>query len=475
MTRLLLKIESSQKKLSIISFSFFSAWLLSVPFEGQILYARINNSGVDKELLFILAIFANFLGLFICGFFVKRQDSAKVTMIISLVVCITGSLIFFLPFSMLWYLAITAISFFSGLLVASWGFYYKAYSELKDRFKTAADVIIYSNILMIFLSVLTTITSAFIALGTSIVLLIAALLLTFRLDGRPNDKASKTIRSAEQNSVSSLILKPLLFLYVFILIITINSGLMYRVVNPVFDYLAPLTNYYWAIPYILALVILRNLPKRFNQSYILYIALAMVGLAFIAFMRLDRSFASYLVIDTLMLGAFGIFDLFWWSVLGGFLDYSKMPARIFGVGLSMNVMGIFLGGIIAKRFIGIESDYATTSVIALIVIFIVLIMLPLLNTQLTRVLRNHVFLNHLDSRVESEQQKTFAESELDKQLTEKEKEVVQLLLRGYTYKGISEKLHISENTMKFHIKNIYQKLHINNKMELIRMFSDNKK
>ncbi|KUO58093.1 MAG: hypothetical protein APF84_16805 [Gracilibacter sp. BRH_c7a] len=475
MTKLLLGIGLRQKRLSIISFTLFSAWLLSVPFEGQILYARINNSGVDKELLFILAIFANFLGLFICGFFVKRQDSAKVTMIISLVVCIAGSLIFFLPFSMLWYLAIVNISFFAGLLIASWGFYYKAYSEFKDRFKTAADVIIYSNILMIFLSVLTTITTAFIALGTSIVLLIAALLLVFRLDDHPIDRVSKAIKSVEQNSVSSSILKPLLFLYIFILIITINSGLMYRVVSPAFEYLAPLTNYYWAMPYILALVILRNLPRKFNQSYILYIALAMVGLAFIAFMRLDSSFVSYLIIDTLMLGAFGVFDLFWWSVLGGFLDYSKMPAQIFGVGLSMNVMGIFLGGIIAKRFIVIDNDYITISVIALIVIFIVLIMLPILNTLLTKVLRNHVFLNHLDSRDESEQQKTFAESELDKQLTEKEKEVVQLLLRGYTYKGISGKLHISENTMKFHIKNIYQKLHINNKMELIRMFSDDKR
>ena len=46
--------------------------------------------------------------------------------------------------------------------------------------------------------------------------------------------------------------------------------------------------------------------------------------------------------------------------------------------------------------------------------------------------------------------------------------------RGYTYKAIAESLFISENTMKFHVKNIYHKLNVNNKMELIKLFADNR-
>mgnify|MGYP007113597703 CR=1 FL=1 len=53
----------------------------------------------------------------------------------------------------------------------------------------------------------------------------------------------------------------------------------------------------------------------------MYVAVAMTGLGFVSFLVLDNSAISYIVIDTLLLGAFGSFDLFWWSVFGEMLDY----------------------------------------------------------------------------------------------------------------------------------------------------------
>ena len=47
-----------------------------------------------------------------------------------------------------------------------------------------------------------------------------------------------------------------------------------------------------------------------------------------------------------MLGACGIFDLFWWSILGEMLDYSDNPAQPFGIGLSANVFGVLCGGVL---------------------------------------------------------------------------------------------------------------------------------
>jgi hypothetical protein len=89
---------------------------------------------------------------------------------------------------------------------------------------------------------------------------------------------------------------------------------MYQVVNPVFAHLEGLTSWYWAVPYIAALFVMRDLPRRINRTYILYVAIAMIGLSFIGFMILDRGAASYFLINTLMLGAFGIYDLFWWRI-----------------------------------------------------------------------------------------------------------------------------------------------------------------
>ncbi len=54
-------------------------------------------------------------------------------------------------------------------------------------------------------------------------------------------------------------------------------------------------------------------------------------------------------------------------------------------------------------------------------------------------------------------------------LSEREGEVLDLLARGNTRMSIAEKLVISENTVRVHVKNIYAKLHIHSKQQLIDM------
>lgn len=52
-------------------------------------------------------------------------------------------------------------------------------------------------------------------------------------------------------------------------------------------------------------------------------------------------------------------------------------------------------------------------------------------------------------------------------LTPKEKEVLELLSKGFLYKEISNKLHISINTVKQHIHKTYGKLHVCNRTDAI--------
>ncbi|MGE5493854.1 MAG: helix-turn-helix transcriptional regulator [Burkholderiales bacterium] len=56
-------------------------------------------------------------------------------------------------------------------------------------------------------------------------------------------------------------------------------------------------------------------------------------------------------------------------------------------------------------------------------------------------------------------------------LSEREIEVTELLIKGMTNKEIGESLHISINTVKTHIKNIYGKLGISNRLQLINILS----
>jgi DNA-binding CsgD family transcriptional regulator len=58
-------------------------------------------------------------------------------------------------------------------------------------------------------------------------------------------------------------------------------------------------------------------------------------------------------------------------------------------------------------------------------------------------------------------------------ITSRESEVINFLIKGISYKEIAAKLFISLPTVKTHVSNIYQKMNIKNKVELINLISDN--
>ena len=53
-------------------------------------------------------------------------------------------------------------------------------------------------------------------------------------------------------------------------------------------------------------------------------------------------------------------------------------------------------------------------------------------------------------------------------LSDREREVLQYVARGHTYREIGEQLFITEKTVENHVRNILGKLHLNRKQELIR-------
>ncbi len=60
------------------------------------------------------------------------------------------------------------------------------------------------------------------------------------------------------------------------------------------------------------------------------------------------------------------------------------------------------------------------------------------------------------------------------QLSEREKEVLHWLVNGYSYKMVAAELFISLETVRSHIKKIYEKLQVNSKSEAVaRAFKDN--
>lgn len=456
----------NERRLSIFVHSLFSAWMLAFLFEGQIFYSLANEYDFAPDLMVFCGVTASFAGLLLCGLVIKTKKVAKQLFHGSCLLSISISAIFFFPPSILWLLGIVIGSFFAGACVAAWAFYLKSSTPKNERIKTVADMLVLSNVLMILLNMVAIHVSARLGLALSMIMLLCAFFFALRL---PTDYEANLSAYIDRKESYVSITRLLVFLCLFIVIITINSGLMYQVVNPAFAHLEWLMSWYWALPYIIALLIIRNMPKRINRTYILYVAIAMIGFSFIGFMSLGRGATSYLVVNTLMLGACGVYDLFWWSILGEMLELHINPAKILGIGLSANVLGVLLGGLIGNAITSPNTYNPNPTLLALIVVCITLVLLPPLHKHLSLILKGHAFLSEFSELSAKEQDGKVDRVTRFGNLSERESQVASRLLQGKTYKTIASELYISENTVKYYVKNIYSKFGIQSRAELINI------
>jgi len=451
------------RKLSVAGFSFLFAHILSFQFEGQVLYSLLDLHGTDAGSYILAAIIAHFAGLFTCGLFIKFRVAAKKMMIGGMSLCIAATIPFFFAPSALWAGGLIIGGYASGCAVAAWGYFLRAFTPKNERIKSCADVLIYSNLLMIAVNVVAMNWSPFIGLGLSVLCLVLGMVFIWMLPLEQDNVQNKTFKNKTHGGIKNQII----LLCLFVLIITINSGLMYQVINPAFEHLTGLVSWYWAVPYIVALAIIRNLSMKAKRSGILHIGMAMIMGAFISFMLLGRDTSSYLIVDTLMLGACGIFDLFWWSILGEMLDYSDNPAQPFGIGLSANVFGVLCGGVLGMGVTTIGLTGAEVAVIALTVVCVTLVMLPPLNHQLILLLKSHAYLAAYDNMNRSQQTDIVRQVKTLDPLTAREQEVLQLILSGKSNREIAGALFISENTVKTHARSIFSKYDVSSRAELI--------
>ncbi len=490
-------LENPRKPLTLCAAVFFG-WILIIPFDGVVVRELMNREGVYSSSMSLVLMGVHLLGLLTGAWGVKNLHQAWRAMASAVLICLMASLFLFLPMSVAGYPALFIMAYFSGIYVAALGQPLQAMVPSSQRFTTVVDVLIIANLLMIFVDVLTLLVHVMMGKILAITLLFVALATLWILG--PAFVSSELMGKSRQNlseiarkSAPPSLVRPFAWLCLFIILITLNSGIMYLVVTPTFAHLPLLTSFYWAIPYIAALVLLRTMPEKANRSNTLYMALAMMGLGYLIFGLLSANAVSFLLIFTLMLGALGVFDIFWWSLMASFLDYSRRPAMVLGIGLAANVMGILVGGIVGNAIHAMPEGRSEISLAAFGVIFVGLALLPVVNRELTRVFQHHIFLvgslypvvvppvidqgNHTQYETGSIKSKENPTEETPNplmqirekyQLTDREGEIIAYLRKGYTYRAIAKTLGITEHTIKFHTRNIYQKLGIRNKMELVR-------
>ena len=77
------------------------------------------------------------------------------------------------------------------------------------------------------------------------------------------------------------------------------------------------------------------------------------------------------------------------------------------------------------------------------------------------------FFEYFQKSFREETQDVSDEENLLNYLTQREEEVLDLLTQGITYKGVAQKLFISETTVKTHVNNIFQKLQVNDRTQAV--------
>lgn len=77
------------------------------------------------------------------------------------------------------------------------------------------------------------------------------------------------------------------------------------------------------------------------------------------------------------------------------------------------------------------------------------------------------FFEYFQKSFKEETQAVSDEENLLNYLTQREEEVLDLLTQGVTYKGVAQKLFISETTVKTHVNNIFQKLQVNDRTQAV--------
>ncbi len=442
----------------LFTFAAVFGWVLSLPYEGPVMYALSGLNGLNGVQLNTLTVFCLFVGLFTGRFISTNLKEGKRTIVLST----GGSLLLslFIPFVSvnLWLYILPAIGFLMGTVIAGFAHLIMAYVPTTERNRFGADMLIYGNVVLVVAHALTTNTTPIISFVVIELLLTVAFVLLLRID------LSKAPVRVVIDTSKRIPLKRFWIFFLFIFIISINSGIMFQVIYPYFSSFQVLISIYTHLPYILAVYALSRLV-HINKLNSLYTGLGLWGITFITFSFIPATELGYILVTTFMLAAAGIFDYFWWSIMTGNFEHVKNPSSFFGLGLSLNVLGVWVGGVAGNQMMALGISRQELSYVGLIVVMVSMMIVLPLNHRLSEFLETNEFMIKFKD-LNLHKKKTY-KNKAKSLLSEREYEVFNHLIEGKTDTVISDLLNISLNTIKTHNRNIYRKLDVSGRIELI--------
>ncbi len=458
---------SKVRSFVLLSKPLYFGWLLAFPYYGPVFNAAAPATLVAEHSLFLLFALVHGLTYLLGGLIIKKTRACLKIMLVSLLATIITNAILFLPYDFLWVPAMALFGFFSSLYVLGWCCLYSLFIPNNGRLKLMAAIIIWANVIFVVFNLLSSVLHAQAVLALALLPLIGAGVVQFGFKF-PYLQTSKEIEKRVPVS------RPFLaIICLFVFALYLNGGLMFKVILPSLDAQVPFAFYYRFVLYILVLMIMYVYGEHLQRYFPIYMAVALLGLAFVSFALLSELVAGFILTVGLLEAAFAMLDLFLWVALGSLAFLYKSPFKFFGLALAANLGGIIFGDLFGDILLHSgESLRLITAIFASLSIFIVFLVVPWLSRHIDEKLPGLLEGNARQYSLSgSILEKLEAHLMPGEKLTPREIEITILIIKGYTNKDIASKLFVSPNTVKTHLKHIYNKFGISKKKELIKLSS----
>jgi DNA-binding CsgD family transcriptional regulator len=372
----------------------------------------------------------------------------------------------------------TSVALGSGCILALIGEGYARITEVK-----AQRVITLFAIAGAFLLFLT-----FLPLSKGIALFMAAtfpivslICLGHLLHGRDNENATARTSSESSTYLQVVSLSPntnkmkLGRLLIYIVILSVPLTFLRMILT---NTTGPLHFNDWVSLYALtflvicATFVLEILLRKHNISAISIAILLLVSVALLLFFFFD---VVAMVPSTLLNAGYALFVGSFYCYLGSFIITSKQPPfRIFALGCVSNTLGLIIGwilGLLVKNvFVTLTSEILMIALMY-IVFFTSVFALPIFKNNFFSDKQGFVSVAFgEDTDIIAGIQRRCAALARAHALSNREEEILVLLIRGMSLRLIANELTLSQNTIKTHVAHIHSKLDVHNREELLRCF-----
>ena len=450
-------------KYIILAYGLFLGWLLSFPYNGPVLKRLVSAHDVSVASFSLTYTVTPAVFLIFYSFLQVKEKYAKSMMTWSITVSLLGTLIIFTADTSFWYPAFSVMGIFSVVFIIGWSYFYTMEIPISKKIPVMALVIMTGNIIYYFINILHNRISSGFLLVIMLVLLGGSYLAAAKTDVKE--------KIAVQLEHEPFPIKLIFVISLFLFAINLNGGLTFHAINPSFERLfIEYSTYYGILPYIITLAIMFFYGNKISIMLPVFLGTSLLGLAYLSFGLMGENWYSYFITETFMQAGWALLDLVLWSLFGLVASIYGRPLKISGYAFLANLFAVFAGGLLGVRILSQLKDYYIISAaVAIAVIFISFIIVPWLNENIEKDLRSKLVKTTAQNKPLEKDISLSANLAQKELLTPREIEITELLLQGYTNKQIAGMLHISENTMKTHTRNIYSKLNVANKRELLQL------